>query len=187
VIGLGVSGVLLTAGVLRYRALAARNVAPRLASAEPFSAPEPLSPPPRQPGADTARDMRDREAEVAAASEPAPATTPARATPTAADPEPGPQAPEPVSLSDVHLVVYTTSWCGVCRRAKSWMNSQGIAYEDRDVETSSENLREMRALNPRGSVPTFDVEGTVLVGFSERALVSSMQRAAQRRVDRRNY
>jgi mycoredoxin len=181
-----VSGILLTAGVVRYRALTARNVAPWLAPAAPLSTPEPLPPPPPQPGADRAREIRDREAEVvAAAPEPAPANTLARATPTPAEPEP--QAPEPVSLSDVHLVVYTTSWCGVCRRAKSWMNSQGIAYEDRDVETSSENLREMRALNPRGSVPTFDVEGTVLVGFSERALVSSMQRAAQRRADRRNY
>ena len=85
-----------------------------------------------------------------------------------------------VSLRDVHVVVYTTGWCSVCKHAKTWMASQGIAYEEHDVERSSDDARRMRALNPRGSVPTFDVEGEVLVGFSEPGLLAAMQSAARR-------
>ena len=83
-------------------------------------------------------------------------------------------------MRDFHVVVYTTGWCSVCKRAKAWMTSQGIAYEERNIEQSSEYAGRMRAINPRGSIPTFDVEGQVLVGFSEQGLVASMQDAARR-------
>lgn len=90
-------------------------------------------------------------------------------------------------LGDVRVIVYTTSWCPHCKRAKSWMASHGIAYDERDIETSSENAREAHALNPRGGVPTFDIDidGAVMVGFSEREFVSNLRRAAQIRANRR--
>jgi glutaredoxin len=93
-------------------------------------------------------------------------------------------AGDAVSLRDVHVVVYTTGWCSVCKHAKTWMASQGIAYEEHDVERSSDDARRMRALNPRGSVPTFDVDGEVLVGFSEPGLLAAMQSAARRQARR---
>jgi glutaredoxin len=83
--------------------------------------------------------------------------------------------------SNVHVIVYTTSWCPSCRRAKQWMNANGVAYEEHDIERSSESARKMRAINPRGSVPTFDVEGQVEVGFSAESLLAAMRSAADRR------
>jgi glutaredoxin len=85
---------------------------------------------------------------------------------------------------DGRVVVYTTSWCPVCKRAKAWMNRNGVAYEERDIEASREYSSKMRALNPRGSIPTIDVDGDVLVGFSEQALMSSLERARQRHTAR---
>ncbi len=109
-----------------------------------------------------------------------PAPPPEREVETAA-----PAAAEaPPSIDGVRVVVYTASWCGVCKRAKAWMAGQGIAYEDHDIEASSEDARRIRTLNPRGSIPTFDVEGDVLVGFSESSLLATMRRAAQRRAAR---
>jgi len=80
----------------------------------------------------------------------------------------------------VHVVVYTTAWCGVCKRAKAWMESQGIAYEERNIERSHEDAQKMHAINPRNSIPTFDVEGEVMIGFSEERLGAMMQAAARR-------
>ena len=85
----------------------------------------------------------------------------------------------------VPVVVYTTSWCPVCRRAKAWLRSNGIAYEERDIEASSEYARKIRLLNPRASIPTFDVDGDVAIGFSEGQLTAMLERAAQRRSARR--
>ncbi|MGA2450781.1 MAG: glutaredoxin domain-containing protein [Polyangiaceae bacterium] len=83
--------------------------------------------------------------------------------------------------ANVHVVVYTTAWCPVCKRAKAWMRAQGIAFEERDVEASATHAHEMRTLNPRGGVPTFDVEGDVLVGFDPSQVMSSIRRAASQR------
>jgi glutaredoxin len=80
--------------------------------------------------------------------------------------------------TNVRVVVYTTSWCPVCKRAKRWMAEHGVAFEERDVEASADVARQMRAINPRGSVPTFDVDGQVMVGFSESGLAAAMERAA---------
>ena len=87
----------------------------------------------------------------------------------------------------MNVIVYTTGWCSVCRRAKAWMNDQGIAYDERDVESSSEYASAMHAINPRGGVPTFDVEGEVMVGFSEQGLVAAMTRAARRGASRSRW
>jgi glutaredoxin len=89
--------------------------------------------------------------------------------------------PQPPGFPDVPIVMYSASWCGVCRNAKAWMATQGIVYEDRDVDDSPSNESAMRALNPRGGVPTFDIGGEVMVGFSPRGLVAAMQRAAHPR------
>lgn len=103
---------------------------------------------------------------------------------TNAVPEPPPvqvAPPAQPSIKGVRVVVYTTSWCPVCRRAKKWMAVHDIPYEDHDIEASTEDARVMRELNPRGSIPTFDIEGDVMVGFSEGDLLAAMQRAARRR------
>jgi glutaredoxin len=112
----------------------------------------------------------------------APPAPPALAPPPAAVAEP-PQEATP-SIDGVRVVVYTASWCSVCKHAKAWMGSRGIAYEEHDIDASRDDARALRLLNPRGSIPTFDVEGDVLVGFSESSLMGTLQRAAQRRAAR---
>jgi glutaredoxin len=94
-------------------------------------------------------------------------------------------APESAATTvNVHVVVYTTSWCPHCREAKAWMATQGIDYEERDIEASSENKRMMNRINSRGSIPTFDVDGQVMVGFSATALTSLLQQARARLASR---
>jgi glutaredoxin len=84
------------------------------------------------------------------------------------------------SPPDIRVVVYTTSWCGVCKQAKAWMVRHGVAFEDRDVEASADYARELYLRSPRGIIPTFDVEGDVMIGFNARRLVAMMQRAARK-------
>jgi glutaredoxin 3 len=114
----------------------------------------------------------------------------ANATARAPTPEPSPSVPEPSRASEArpdwrvlarrtHVIVYTTGWCPVCRRAKAWLDANGISYDDRNVEASSEDARTLHRLNPRGSIPTFDVEGQVMVGFSESGFVSLVQSATR--------
>jgi glutaredoxin len=140
--------------------------------------------------ADSADSKSERRADwlrAAARGTPAASATTIAANTVTAPPEPlRTEAPTPrASIAGVPVVVYTTSWCPVCRRAKAWLRSNGIAYEERDIEGSSEYARKIRLLNPRASIPTFDVDGDVAIGFSEGQLTSMLERAAQRRSERR--
>jgi glutaredoxin len=100
--------------------------------------------------------------------------------------EAAPQAaPEsPATTANVHVVVYTTSWCPHCREAKAWMAAQRIDYEERDIEASPDNKRMMNQINSRRSIPTFDVNGDVMVGFSATALTSLLKQARARLASR---
>ena len=59
------------------------------------------------------------------------------------------------------------------------MSANGVPYEERNIESSADYARAMRRLNPRGSVPTFDIGGNALVGFSEAAFIDRVQRTAR--------
>lgn len=60
------------------------------------------------------------------------------------------------------------------------MDAEGIAYTDHDVEEDERAERRLLALNPRGSVPTFDIDGETRIGFSPRNLESAIDGAARR-------
>lgn len=84
----------------------------------------------------------------------------------------------------VGIVVYTTSWCGVCGVARDHMRQRGIAFVERNVGTRDDWKRRMVALNPKGSVPTFDIDGLVMVGFGEEHLGQLIERATEARFTR---
>jgi glutaredoxin len=84
----------------------------------------------------------------------------------------------------VSIRVFTTQWCPHCAEAKAWLAAKRYSFTELDVENSDSNRREQRALNPRGGVPTIDVEGEVLVGFGASSLEGAIRRAATRHVDR---
>jgi glutaredoxin len=80
----------------------------------------------------------------------------------------------------VEVVMYTTSWCGVCARARHWFQLRGIPFEERDVERDPYARSRHRRLNPRGSVPTLDIEGRIIVGYDGALYRETIDRAAAR-------
>jgi glutaredoxin len=84
--------------------------------------------------------------------------------------------------SRVKITMYSTTWCPACKAARKYMDAQGIAYTDHDVERNPAAQRTKNFLNPKGSVPTIDVGGVVMVGFSARRLERLIDAAARREV-----
>ncbi len=75
---------------------------------------------------------------------------------------------------DSEVVLYTTSWCGVCKRAKAWLRKKGISFAERDVEKDSAAASELAERCARqgiraGGVPVLWAGGRLLVGFDERS------------------
>ena len=58
-------------------------------------------------------------------------------------------------MSTTNLTMYTTTWCGYCRRLKSQLDSAGIAYDEVDVEREPQAAAFVESVNGGNrTVPT---------------------------------
>lgn len=57
------------------------------------------------------------------------------------------------------LVVYSTSWCSDCRRAKSWLSEHQIPYREIDIETVPGAAEEVVQRTGKRTVPQFVIDG----------------------------
>ncbi len=81
------------------------------------------------------------------------------------------------------IVLYTTTWCGYCRKTRELLTALGEPFEDKDIEKSAAAREEYEAKG-RGysGVPLIDFDGTVIHGFDEkrlRRLVAERQKEAE--------
>ena len=63
------------------------------------------------------------------------------------------------------VVMFSTSWCTNCRRAKAYFDAHHIAYQDYDVEHSKQAWATYKKLHGIG-VPLILVGGQRMDGFS---------------------
>jgi len=78
------------------------------------------------------------------------------------------------------ITMYSTSWCGYCKKARRWLTANGIPFVEKDVEKDAAAGAEFRALTGgRGGVPVITVGETVIRGFAERQLEAAIERAAK--------
>lgn len=64
------------------------------------------------------------------------------------------------------IVMYTTSWCGYCKKARKYFAANNIRYIERDIETSAQAKREYDRLRGTG-VPVLRIGETIMRGWSE--------------------
>ncbi|MBK7579319.1 MAG: glutaredoxin family protein [Myxococcales bacterium] len=111
---------------------------------------------------------------------------PASSEPTAAARPKQPGAEElRLAMRAVRITMYTTQWCPHCTRARAWLQVNNLAYSERDIESSDSARRERDRLNPGRGIPTADIDGEVLTGFSEGRWSAAIARATQRRLEAR--
>src|ERR1044071_9304210 len=51
---------------------------------------------------------------------------------------------------NVRVKLYGTSWCGVCKRARAWLSSHNVPYDDYDVEASPKRMQEFEKAGGTG-------------------------------------
>jgi mycoredoxin len=73
---------------------------------------------------------------------------------------------------DNEILMYTTSWCGDCRRAKRVFSALGVPYAEIDIDSQPEAAEHVMSLNNgMRSVPTIVFgDGTILTEPSNRVL-----------------
>jgi glutaredoxin len=79
-------------------------------------------------------------------------------------------AGEPAAAPVVTL--YSTTWCGWCRKSRQLMQSLDIAFVEKDVESDPRAAAEKARLAPGSGVPVLVRGGEVVRGFSEATIRS---------------
>jgi glutaredoxin 3 len=87
--------------------------------------------------------------------------------------EPPPAAELPRSRK---IVLYGTSWCAVCKRARGYLIARGLAFEDLDLEKNARAAAELAKTGfHHAGVPVLDVHGKLMEGFSARAIDDALE------------
>jgi glutaredoxin len=79
--------------------------------------------------------------------------------------------------------MYSTPWCGVCKKARRYFEKESISFVEYDVDSNASARAEYLSLNPRRTVPTIKVGNEVIVGFSEDAVGKALDDAARARLN----
>lgn len=87
-------------------------------------------------------------------------------------------APSVSSLNSTFkkVTILSAQWCGVCTRAKDYMKSRNIAFEEWDIDQSDYARAKMNELGARG-VPVILVGKQKMVGFSPEGLDAMIKNA----------
>jgi glutaredoxin len=78
------------------------------------------------------------------------------------------------------VVMYATSWCPYCAKAREYFARTGTAYTEYDIEKSADAHAEFKRLGGRG-VPLILVGNQKMAGFNELAFESLLVRAERAR------
>jgi glutaredoxin len=69
------------------------------------------------------------------------------------------------ALPNGELVLFTTSWCAYCKKAKAYLASKGVSYKEVDIESNAGAASYAQAGGQRG-VPLLFKNGQRVLGFS---------------------
>jgi glutaredoxin len=90
----------------------------------------------------------------------------------------------PVQISqaigaDGGVTIYTTEWCGVCKRAKAFLKRNGVPFREWDVEKTEYGAIKFRQLGGSG-VPLITVGQEKMMGFDARRFMALWENAQGR-------
>ena len=66
-----------------------------------------------------------------------------------------------------NVVIYSTSTCPYCIRAKQFLSDNNIAFTNYDVSSDQAKADEMVEKSGQMGVPVLDIDGEIIVGFDK--------------------
>lgn len=83
--------------------------------------------------------------------------------------------PEAAKRADV--VLFATSWCGYCAKARELLEKAGVPFVEHDIETSVEGKSQYDAIDGRG-VPILLINGEIVRGYNPDLIVKLIQKSS---------
>ena len=87
------------------------------------------------------------------------------------------QRPEGEELPQGGVVMYCTSWCPDCRKARKWLAEHQVDYLEVDVTANPKAAAQVRKwANGNLVTPTFDIHGAIVVDWDEEKVARLLQK-----------
>jgi len=83
----------------------------------------------------------------------------------------GPVQVSQVIGADSGVTIYTTEWCGVCKRAKAFFKQNGVPFREWDMEKSDYAAAKFKQLGG-GGVPVITVGSEKMMGFDANSFMA---------------
>lgn len=83
-------------------------------------------------------------------------------------------SPDFAAQHEEQVVLYGTSWCGGCKKARAYFAQHNISYFEYDIEQSSEGYRQYKQLHGNGT-PLLLIGTNVVRGFDPRAIEQALR------------
>jgi len=81
------------------------------------------------------------------------------------------------AYGNIHVIMYVTSWCPYCVKARNYLRSLDVNLIEYDIERDKSKREEM--LSKSGSstgVPLIDIEGIIIRGYNPDALKGAIEK-----------
>ena len=89
----------------------------------------------------------------------------------------GPITGEPnKSYGAIDVILYQTSWCPYCNKARAFLKDMGVSLVEYDIEKDAQKREEMMAKSGSRGVPVVDIEGIIVRGYSPDAMTDAIER-----------
>lgn len=79
--------------------------------------------------------------------------------------------PDYAAVHDGKVILYATSWCGYCQKARELLEENHIPYVEYDIEKSAEGNTQYQTLGGRG-IPVLLINGEVVKGYNPDKILS---------------
>ena len=79
--------------------------------------------------------------------------------------------------SGPEVVVYTTAWCGWCRKTLAFLDERGVRYVNKDIEANDWNRDELIEKTGRTSIPVVEIDGEIIRGFNAERMEQLLARS----------
>lgn len=68
------------------------------------------------------------------------------------------------------IKVYTTESCPWCTKAKTYLRTKGIVFQELNIEKDEKARDEMVQKSNQRGVPVLDIDGSIIIGFNKPAI-----------------
>lgn len=86
-----------------------------------------------------------------------------------------PQEESAPMVTDTHVEMFMTSWCGYCKKAREFFEARGIAITEYDIEADPTAAQRKQEIFASPGVPLVVINGKPIQGFAPQAYEQALQ------------